>query len=349
MIGGSRPRPQSVARIALIFSLLAGCGSDGGGSDSANVASAKRGYVVSSFSYVFPEHDGDPCPGGFTRGPAEIRRDEGINLPNSCPDPESFSDPGFKTLDGPGRLPGIDLDGVTSTLGQGGTCAHADFSGPSGEPGIDYGFWRAVGCVRGFQKDEISHIVIEEAVINGSMTILIDVDGVDDETNDRAVTAQIFGSTDVPPVGADGELLSFATLTIHEDQTYHGALGEGEIVDGVLLVGPMDINLRLNIQIVDGNQSLRNGYLRLEFQEDGSVSGQIFGYQPIAEAYDIFGIQAGRAGAEALSYTCTGLWSALKSEADGDPDPETGECSTISVAYRFEAVPAFVEKQGLDE
>ncbi len=326
---------------------LGACGSDDGDSGSpADSASKTRGYVISSFSYVYPEHDEDPCPGGFTKGPLEMRLEDGFVIPDNCLDPESVSDPGFKTLDGPGRFPGLNLDGLVSseTSPVAGECAHDDFSGISGEPGFDYQFWRAIGCIRGFQKDEIANIVVEGAVINGSMTILIDLDGVDDENNDSEVVAQVFGSTDIPAIGADGNVLPFATLTVHENTQYHGIAGTGEIVDGVLVAGPMDINLRLNIQIVDGDQSMRDAYLRVEFLPDGSIKGEMFGYQPIAEAYDIFGIQAGPAGAEAISYTCTGLWQALKSKADGHPDPVTGECSTISVGYRFEAVPAFVAK-----
>jgi hypothetical protein len=295
---------------------------------------------------MYPEHDEDPCGGVFTRGPLDMRLEDGFVAPDNCLDPESVSDPEFKTLDGPGRFDGFDLDGLISAQAApgAGECAHDDFSGMSGEQGFDYQFWRAVGCIRGFQKGGISHIVVEEAVVNGSMTILVDLAGVDDEQNDSQVSAQVFGSTDVPAVGADGELLPFATLSIHEDEQYHGGLGNGEIVDGVLIAGPMDINLRLNIQIVDGNQTMLDGYLRMEFLPDGTVKGQMFGYQPIVEAYNIFGIQAGPAGAEAISYTCTGIWEALKSKADGHFDPATGTCSTISVAYRFEAVPAFVAK-----
>ncbi len=342
--GGFRNGSGLLAAAGLALVLCA-CGSDDD-DGSGDSAALRRGYVISSFSYVYPEHDEEPCPGGFTKGPLEMRLEDGVVLPDDCNDPERYSDPGFKTLQGPGRLPGLDLDGLISSeqAPADGECAHDDFSGELGERGIDYQFWRAVGCIRGFQKGDISNTVVEEAVINGSMTILIDLEGVDDERNDDEVVAQVFGSTDVPSIGADGSVLPFATLTIHEDTQYHGTSGTGEVVDGVLVAGPMDINLRLNIQIVDGDQSMRDGYLRVEFQPDGSIKGQMFGYQPVDEAYDIFGIQAGAAGAEALSYTCSGLWEALQSSADGHPDPVTGACSTISVAYRFEAVPAFVAK-----
>jgi hypothetical protein len=350
-MSGTRGLTSSTLRVRatmLVTALALGCGSggDGSGPQAQNRTATPRGYVVSSFSFMFPEHDADPCPGGFTKGPIEMQVEDGVVLPDDCLDPERVSDPGFKTLDGPGRFAGFDLDGRTSSRSApaSGECAHDDFIGTSGERGFDYQFWRAVGCVRGFQRDEIGHIVIREAVVSGSMTILLELTEVDDERNDARAGAQLFGSTDVPAIGADGRVLPFATLSIHENAVYHGSVGTGEIADGVFLAGPMDIKLRLNIQIVEGDQTLRDAYARIEFLPDGSVKGQLFGYQPISEVYDIFGVQAGPAGAAALSYTCTGLWQALKDNADGHRDPSSGACSTISVAYQFEAVPAFVVK-----
>ena len=125
MKGGRRTAPKGWQRSSLrwTFTALAatlltvGCGSSGGSGNppEQDAASTKRGYVLSSFSYMFPEHDDNPCPGGFTKGPIEMQLEDGTVLPDNCLDPESVSDPGFKTLDGPGRFDGFDLDGHVST------------------------------------------------------------------------------------------------------------------------------------------------------------------------------------------------------------------------------------------
>ena len=39
---------------------------------------------------------------------------------------------------------------------------------------------------------------------------------------------------------------------------------------------------------------------------------------------------------------CAGKWNTLKKLADGDRDPKTGQCRTISSAMELRAVPAFV-------
>ncbi len=326
-----------VAAVVLLF--VFGCGSGGGG-ETASAVAPVRGYVVSSFGYVYPEASEMACPGGFNRGAIEMRLDGETPIPDDCDDPEAHSDPAFKTMQASASFAGIDIDGITSQAQSplAGECAHDDFSGETGEAGLDYQLWRAIGCIRGFQEGEIADIVVGGAVREGSMTILFEVS----EEAGAGIAVRAFASEEKPPTGANGSVLPFATLSVHEDDRYHSTIGEGEMVDGVIVAGPMDLRLRLNIQIVEGDLTFRNATIRMEEHEDGSVTGVILGFQEIDEVYEIFGRQAGRAGAEALSYTCTGLWSALRSQADGDYDPQTGSCSSVSVAYRFEAIPAFV-------
>jgi hypothetical protein len=267
----------------------------------------------------------------------------GTPIRDDCQNPTANQDPGFKSLEGAGRVDALDLDGIDSREDSGNEhCGHDDFVGLAGEAGIDFQLWRAVGCVRGFQEGEIAAGVITASVKDGSMTLLIEVRGVDDPQNDDHVEVRIFGSTDSPPVGADGNVLPWGTLSTHADLQYHSTSASGRIVDGVLEAGPLDIRWRFNIQIVNADMTLRQAQIRLVLHPDGTASGGLYGYSPIDDLYEIFGRQAGQAGAAALSYTCTGLYAALAREADGDFDATTGSCTSLSVAYRFEAMPAFV-------
>jgi hypothetical protein len=267
-------------------------------------------------------------------------------LADDCNDPEAVHDPLFQTIALPGRIDGVDLDRIVSQSGApaSGECAHDDFTGPDGEPGVDFQYWRAVGCVRGFQPAEIADTVISQAVRDGSMTILVQLRGVDDPQNDDDVRVQVFASRDSPPVGADGSVLPYGTLSADSDPDYRSTVGHGRIVDGVLTAGPFDVKVRINIQIVAGDLTFHAARLRVNLQPDGTADGMIYGFEPVAELYDIFGRQAGVAGALALGYTCSGLYSALLSQADGDYDEASGRCTSISVGYRFEAVPAFIAR-----
>jgi hypothetical protein len=267
-------------------------------------------------------------------------------LADDCDHPEAVQDPLFKTAGVAGSIDGVDLDGVTSERGAPGSgeCAHDDFVGPGGEPGIDFQYWRAVGCVRGFQPGEIADAVITQAVRDGSMTILLQVRGVEDPRNDDDVRVQVFASNDSPPLGADGSVLPYGTLSADSDPQYRSTVGRGQIVDGVLTAGPLDVKVHINIQIVAGDLTFRAARLRLDLRADGTADGMIYGFQPAAELYDIFGRKAGAAGALALGYTCSGLYAALMSQADGDYDEASGRCTSLSVGYHFGAVPVFIAR-----
>lgn len=335
--------PRRALRWALLLALCGACGSGGGGDTTSPQTGETLGFVVSSFGYAFPDDVSGGCPDGFNQGPLEMLMSGGPVIDDDCNDPESAVDPGFKTFAAAAPFAGFDLDGIDSHSATPAAmeCAHDDFSNGAGS-GFDYQLWRAIGCVRGFQPNEIADIVIDGAVKAGSMTILLELQDVDDRVNDDDVGVQLFASTDAPPVGGDGSLVPYGTLSVHPDARYHGSVGRGSLVDGVLEAGPMDVRLRLNIQIVEGDLTFADAWVRVELRPDGTARGRIFGYQPVDEVYDIFGRQAGAAGAEALSYTCTGLYAALHSQADGDYDPASGTCSSLSAAYRFAAEPAFI-------
>lgn len=350
------PAHRRLAPLALVCLLLAACGGSSGSGGSATPTptpgpsptpdfARARGFVVSSFGFVFPDTGADACPSGFNRGPVE-RQAAGLPpLPDDCRAPESYADPDFATLASGGTVDALDIDGASSRRDDGGACAHDDFTALDGTPGADDQLWRAIGCIRGFQSGDIVGSVVDGAVRDGSMTILVDVQGVDDPQNDDDVTVQVFSSKDAPPRGGDGSVLPYGTLGIDPDERFHSTVGRGRIENGVVIAGPLDVRIRLNIQIVLGELSFRDAFVRVALHPDGTASGGIFGFAPVDDVYEIFGRQAGTIGGkEALGYTCAGLYQALMSQADGGFDPETGSCTTISTAYRFDGVPAFVAR-----
>lgn len=354
-------RTTRALALAALLAIAAACGSSGGSEDGTGATptpppapsptpgfETARGFVLSSFGFAFPTHgDAAACPAGFNRGPIE-RQAAGLSpLPDDCLDPTAHADPDFTSMLAPGVLDALDIDGMASSSASPapGECAHDDFAGPGGEPGIDDQLWRAIGCIRGFQDGDVVESVVDGAVRDGSMTILVDVRGVDDERNDDDVEVQVFSSEDAPPLGADGRVLPYGTLSIDPNPRFHSTVGKGRIENGVVIAGPLDIRVRLNIQIVLGELTFRDAYVRLVLNDDGTASGGIYGYAPIEDVYEIFGRQAGTIGGkEALGYTCSGLYAALVREADGHFDPGSGSCTSLSTAYRFTAIPAFVAR-----
>ena len=351
---------QAMSRSGLAFTLLlmlttaTACGSGDGSAGPASPTPTPAptpgfanalGFVVSSFGFVFPDDVAGGCPDGFNRGPVE-RQAAGLPpLSDDCVEPGANQDPDYRTLDAPGTLDALDIDGTVSRRDDQRQCAHDDFAGPAGGAGVDDQLWRALGCIRGFQEGDIVGSVVDGAVRDGSMTILVDVRGVDDPRNDDEVQVQVFSSRDAPPLGGDGSVLPYGTLGVDPDARYHSSVATGRIENGVVVAGPFDVRIRLNIQIVTGDLSFRDAYVRLELQPDGSARGGLFGFAPVDDVYEIFGRQAGAIGGkEALGYTCSGLYAALLGEADGNFDAATGRCTSLSTAYRFDGIPAFVAR-----
>ena len=165
--------------------------------------------------------------------------------------------------------------------------------------------------------------------------------GVDDERNDDHVELGLFTSPDPIPVDASGALMNGASLSVTDDARYHN-VADARIVDGVLIADPFDLRLDYNGQFLDSEYRFRDARVRLEILPDGNLRGLVGGYWDVEHFYDAYARQASRAGAFSVGFRCPGMYGALKRRADAYPDPETGECSAVSTAFRMAGIPAFV-------
>ncbi len=291
----------------------AGSGGDGGFGGSSEPALVTEGYVASSFGFFYPE------------------------------DLES-------------GVPGFDLDQRVSSAAAPGSqeCAHDDFVSPTGESGVDYNFLRVIfddtlkedGQYRfgGFREGQLVDGVINGAVKNGSMTLLLDVRDVDDPENDDKVTVQIFGSEDTPMKGTDDEVLSYGTLSVHPDAAYHTDAVTGQLVDGVLTAGPFDLVFPIDIQIVSDEFVIRQSWIRVELRDEG-FTGVIAGLWDVDNIRDIIGIPTTDNG-NAANFTIEEFEEAMLRHADAAYDPAAGVCASFSTMFVFSGVPAFIARGG---
>ena len=247
---------------------------------------------------------------------------------------------------------GFDLDGRVSTSGSPGEdeCAHDDFAGPSGEPGIDYNFLTIINDEQtrddgkhvfgGFREGQLVDGVIGGAVKNGSMTILLRLKGVDDRVNDDEVVVQVYASEDSPALGTDNSVLPGATLSIHPDSKFHTAEVDGAIVDGVLTAGPFDLLFPIDIMIVKDEMLIHDSWLRVELG-DGTFEGLVSGYWDVSNIRDIIGKPTTDNG-DAANFTIEQFDAAMAERADGDYDPETKLCTSFSTTFQIRGVQAFL-------
>jgi hypothetical protein len=319
------------AALSLLLLALAGCaggdisdrgadtGSTGGEGGTGGVAQASfvtSGYVLSAFGFFYPE-----------------------NLES--------------------EFPGFDLDQrVSSTESPGpDECPHDDFTSPEGAQGIDYNFLRVIltdemtesgeYVFGGFRKGQIVDGVINGAVKNGSMTVLLDVRGIDDPVHDDEVTVQIFGSEDSPMKGTDDSVLPYATLSVHPDPSFHTPAVAGTIVDGILTAGPIDFVVPIDIQIVSDVFVVHDAWLHLELGDD-AFSGFMAGFWDVSNIRDIIGKPTTDNG-NAANFTIEQFEEAMRELADGNYDPNLGICTSFTTMFAFSGVQAFIARDGGSE
>jgi hypothetical protein len=332
------------------------------------------GFVISAWDYGFPNADRHHCPDGTN--PTEPQyynihmkpfREDMRTLgwdaatakhfpPDACPDPTAQPDPGFKTFDADVPVDGLDLDGIASTKHDGRSCGHDDFRSPEGTTGIDNQLWRLVGCTIGFQpfyslnregrvgrKKQGGIFIAEE-----DYPVLVEISGVDDRKNDDDVLVRIYSSAERITLDANGDVLPYTSLATYDDETYRSPPIRGNIEDGVLTTDPVDLRLRFKQAMLDGERHYRDARLRARINADGRLEGILGFYWDTDNLYRIYNEHrigthhTGRLLALAWGYMCAGMYHAIDRMADGHPDPETGKCTAISAALRFQATPVFI-------
>ncbi len=250
---------------------------------------------------------------------------------------------------------GIDLDGDggTGKPKLANTCNHVQMDAPDGRKGIDNQAWKVFGCSNNWRGvDGMGGDVVrgfDGFVMSGEWTQVIKLKGVNSLVNDPDVEILYANTDDRPIVDSNGRPIRGASFTVSSQPIkakYRNVL-HGRIVDGVLISDPQTIWLFQSWGQGGGfggqrtNWQFRNGQIRLAFQPDGTLKGVVGGYQPIYNLIQstVFG------GAGSVSQglrNCAGEYTAMMQMADGDRDPATGKCTTISSAYSAVAVPAFV-------
>ncbi|MCH2172454.1 hypothetical protein MK489_16880 [Myxococcota bacterium] len=361
----------------LVAVCLLGLGCDAGARQNSRVSIAQptvRGYVMARWHEEIPDIEPGECPEGLNPTEADyfpeewadfmaarkriraaggyLRWDDERLPPDACQDPLVQPDPGFLTLDGPALVQGLDLDGVDSGRADSGGsgCAHDDFVSPDGSTGIDNQYWRLMGCVRGYRPNDLMDRLHESnvAIKEGAYGILLEITGLDDSRDDESVEVQFLSAAEPVTMNAVDDIMRNVSVTAHEETRFHSAWARARIENGILTSEPVDVRIKIKQQTSDNEHWFRDARIRAEIQDDGSLRGILGAYVDTGNLYSVLNDQnigdrpQGRNAANARGFMCAGVYHAMPRVADGHPDPDTGECTSISTAIHFEAVPAFV-------
>lgn len=280
------------------------------------------------FAELFPQKDGQK----WTIAESTVMREAEIWWPKAGPDKFPFHEVGGKIGFG------MNLDGKVKP---------SDFTSPDGRTGVDNQFYRAVGCIVSYREGS-SQILFEKNHFEGQMfnRILMELTDVDSLTNDDDVTVTIYRGLDPLVKDAKGDFQSGATqrLDLQWGQDFIKS-SKAKIVDGVLITTQASDFVWAN-QFVHSEASLdlmRDAHFEINLTPEKAY-GMIGGYIDIETNYRSLNR---RYGTHQISYGKTAaasLYKAFRRLADGHPDPETGENTSISGALNMTGVQVYVSR-----
>jgi hypothetical protein len=184
--------------------------------------------------------------------------------------------------------------------------------------------------------------IMERMKAEGLRTYLIEVKGMDDPKTNKDVEVGVYLGSDPLVLDAKGEVRRDTTQRVSKDVRWHNVV-HGTMKDGVITTDTFDLNL-LGDPIWVPEFHFKQARLKLTVQPDGSLKGTLGGYEDVMTMY-YNTVKSEILFETTNAATCPGVYYALKRMADGAPDPKTGQCNAISVAFNVEAIPAFVIHQ----
>ncbi len=260
-----------------------------------------------------------------------------------CWNPTVVKEPPLRTIKGKTSY-GFNLDASSEDAATPKSCKHENFTGVDGTPGVDNQMYRLLGCHYGWRHNGVLDTFgNEERRNSGRGVVLIEITGIDDPRNSPNVDVAFYRAIDPFPIDSAGRILPHATYRVdtNNGKPRYGAVAKGKIVEGVLTTDPIDLSLPFYGNSAYAAIDLRDMNMKLDLTlgDDGKVRGLIGGYYDFDKWWEyILKIEFLVATGD---WSCPALYTAAKELADGYPDPKTGECTSISSAFKIDALPAF--------
>ncbi|MCA9580377.1 MAG: hypothetical protein KC416_01205 [Myxococcales bacterium] len=280
-----------------------------------------------------PDVDAGPPPATADGGDAvpqePVFDEEGMHFTHVI----SYLSTGKQTVEAPGPdlVPGANLDGKGT-----GECMHDDYRSypPEKEDGVDNQVFRMETTLALLQLD--LEALLQKAVLDGDVLILVELLGVDDLTTDDNVTIELYQAR--TSTGGAPTVTDAAPKRINPDQTFdvvdtapatYLSRSTGRIVDGRFEARGIDVTLEVPTQGKVLALQIEDGVIRFDMREATLERGILAG------ALNVDALVK-----EALQFTTLPeetVRAVLKKFADLSG---AAPCDAISVGLDFEGAPA---------
>jgi hypothetical protein len=239
---------------------------------------------------------------------------------------------------------------VTGRIGDGfnldGKIKPTDFISPDGEKGIDNNLYRAWGCDAPWRGNGNATLDLRanDKMQDGLYTMVVRVSGNQDPMNDSDATVEIGYSPDKIVKDAKGNVAVDYSYRILQSAQYTKM--KATVKNGVVESSQVaELHSPRIAWFYDqtGDADFHQGRLRVKINPDGSATGLVGGYRNWRDLYaeNTFAQDGGQQGIREHE-DHVALYYALKRNADGIPDPKTGQNQGISSAYRLTMSSAYV-------
>ena len=236
-------------------------------------------------------------------------------------------------IDGVDVSPGLDLDSVDGS--DSGSCGRRDFIAPDGTRGIDNQFTFLFELVEDMSEEGTVEGIVQGSINSGRLLLIVEVDEVDDWSNDDSVLVRVFNGMGRPDLGSDGFIVP--DQTFDRDPGSPVNEGRGRIVDGELITDPFRVSLPMAFFNVFFDLVLEGAKLRAEVSPRGVTRGILGGFVTIES---ILELTAMADAMQEIQYTGLAR-GVLPSLADAHRN-ELGRCGALSANLLFESRHAFM-------
>lgn len=256
----------------------------------------------------------------------------------------------------PFTAPDPGMQEVTGKIGEGFNLDRnikTGFVSPTGEKGVDNNLYRVLGCgmaYRGAPYSAYLSVRGNDKMLEGLYTIVVRVSGNKDPMNDDDAVVEIGYSPDHVVKNSTGGAVPDYSFRISKEAQYTRtkAIVKNGVVETVQ-TQELHVPGFAWFENNRGDAVFHQGIMRLAVNPDGTSTGLIGGYLDWRDFYgkDTFDTSSSAGTRETYYHeNQVAKYYALKRNADGMPDPKTGQNTGISAAYRFTVRPAHVVDPG---
>lgn len=240
---------------------------------------------------------------------------------------------------------GQDLDGVGSGEETAKTCKHENFTGVDGRKNVDNQMYRVLGCQKalrrgGFYDARFS----EEKKMRLMARWLVEITDVDSLENDDHVVINTYKGRDKLVSDAAGNVLPWISQRVDERGPRFMQTTTGHIKDGVLHSDPVHLVFSTATHNLVGETDIKDARFELKLTET-KAEGIIAGYHDLRAWWHQYAKQS-MSREHVTPVTGPDVWEAAVRNADGDKDPATGQCKSISTAYDVKFTRAYIVREG---